>query len=43
MDAGIFATAAIDLTTSFGREHFGGCQLGDKRLTKRARSSAAMP
>lgn len=36
MDAAICQTVAIGSTTSFGREHFGGCQFGDKRLTDRA-------
>ena len=38
MDAAI-ASAPEPLAlagSSFGQEHFGGCELGDKRLTKRA-------
>lgn len=36
MDAVICPTAAIDVTTSFGQEHFGACVFGDRRLTTRA-------
>ena len=36
MDAGIYPTAAIGTTTSFGHEHFGDCVLSDQRLTTRA-------
>ena len=28
--------APLALAGTFGQEHFGGCELGDKRLTKRA-------
>jgi hypothetical protein len=37
MDAAIAsAPAALGVDGTFGQEHFGGCALGDKRLTKRA-------
>ena len=37
MDAAISsAPAPLALAGTFGLEHFGGCELGDKRLTKRA-------
>lgn len=36
MDARNFQTAAVCAVTSFGQEHFGDCQFGDKRLTARA-------
>src|SRR5258708_29046865 len=36
MDAGICPTSALDASSSFGQEHFGGCIFGDKRLTARA-------
>jgi hypothetical protein len=39
MDAGIYPTSAV-AASSFGQEHFGGCILGDKRLTARAVISA---
>jgi len=36
MDAGICSTTEQGVLTSFGAEHFGGCQFGDKRLSARA-------
>ena len=36
MDAGTYSTMEDGALTSFGEEHFGGCQFGDKRLTARA-------
>jgi hypothetical protein len=36
MDASICDGAEIGVGSSFGQEHFGGCVLGDKRLTTRA-------
>jgi Transposase DNA-binding len=40
MDASNCQTAAVDFGNSFGQDHFGGCNFGDKRLTDRAIISA---
>lgn len=40
MDAGNFQSLTVRDLPSFGREHFGGCVFGDKRLTDRAIASA---
>src|SRR5271170_7250266 len=35
MDATICPAVTVGSTTSFGQEHFRGCQFGDKRLSAR--------